>query len=188
MANLNKVLLIGNLTRNPELKYTPSGSAVCDFGIATNRTYTSNNEKKEEVCFVDISVWGKQAESCSQYLQKGSPVFIEGRLKLDQWLDKDTQKQRSRLTVVAERVQFLSSKDGQNFQAPQQPQGQQPYNPDAMSADYGNPPHPQAESDYQKTLDFQKQHASGQPPQQMPPQQPNFTDRNGNPDDVPFDF
>jgi single-strand DNA-binding protein len=109
MASFNKVLLMGNLTREPEIRYTPSGAAVCEFGMAINRTYTSNNEKKEEVCFVDINVWGKQAETCSRYLQKGSPLFVEGRLQLDQWNDKETGKSRSKLRVVAERTQFLGS-------------------------------------------------------------------------------
>ena len=109
MASLNKVLLIGNLTRDPEVRYTPSGAAVCEFGMAMNRTYTSNNEKKEEVCYVDINVWGRQAEACNKYLQKGSSLFVEGRLHLDQWNDKETGKSRSRLRVVAERTQFLGS-------------------------------------------------------------------------------
>ena len=112
MASFNKVLLMGNLTKDPELRYTPNGSAVADFGLAINRTYTSNGEKKEETCFVEINVWGKQAESTSKYLQKGSPAFIEGRLQLDQWDDKETGKARSRLKVVAERVQFLGSPKG----------------------------------------------------------------------------
>jgi single-strand DNA-binding protein len=146
MASLNKVFLIGNLTRDPELRYTPSGSAVCEFGMAMNRVYTSNNERKEEVCFVDVNVWGRQAESCDKYLKKGDPLFVEGRLHLDQWTDKETQKQRSRLRVVAERTQFLGSpgrssemgndfqqNDGGGFnrgasfsQQQQQPQQQQP--------------------------------------------------------------
>jgi len=109
MAYLNKVLLIGNLTKDPELRYTPNGTAVCDFRIAVNRVYTTNNEKKEETCFIDINVWGRQAESVSKYLQKGSSAFIEGRLQLDQWEDRETGKARSRMRVVAERVQFLNS-------------------------------------------------------------------------------
>jgi len=109
MASLNKVFLIGNLTRDPELRYTNSGASVCEFGMAINRTYTVNDEKKDEVCYVDINVWGKQAESCNTYLQKGSPVFIEGRLQLDQWTDKESGKQRSRLRIIGERVQFLST-------------------------------------------------------------------------------
>jgi len=112
MASLNKVFLMGNLTKDPELRYTPNGSAVTDFGLAINRTYTSNGEKKEETCFVDINVWGKQAESTSKYLHKGSPAFIEGRLQLDQWEDKETGRARSRLRVVAERIQFLGSPKG----------------------------------------------------------------------------
>jgi single-strand DNA-binding protein len=109
MASLNKVLLMGNLTRDPELRYTQSGSAVCELGMAINRTYMSNNEKKEDVCFVDVNVWGRQAESCSRYLKKGSPLFVEGRLNFDQWNDKETGKSRSKLRVVAERTQFLGS-------------------------------------------------------------------------------
>lgn len=113
MAALNKVMLIGNLTRNPELRFTPSGSAVTDFTLAVNRTYTSNGEKKEEVCFVDIVAWGKQAETISKYLQKGSPMYLEGRLQLDRWEDKETQQKRSKMRVVAENFQFLGGpKDG----------------------------------------------------------------------------
>jgi single-strand DNA-binding protein len=109
MAYLNKVLLIGNLTKDPELRYTASGTAVCDFSLAVNRVYTSNGEKKEETCFIDINVWGRQAESVSKYLHKGSSAFIEGRLQLDQWEDKETRQKRSRIKVVADRVQFLNS-------------------------------------------------------------------------------
>lgn len=138
MASLNKVFLIGNLTRNPEVRYTNSGSAVCEFGLAINRTYVSNGVNKDETCFVDISVWGAQAESCGRYLQKGAPVFVEGRLKFDQWQDKESGKSRSKLRIVGERVQFLGSpgrKDNfdadsnssgynqqqENVQAPQSP-------------------------------------------------------------------
>ena len=108
MASLNKVLLIGNVTRDPEIRYTPGGSAVSTLGIATNRKFTtSGGEEREEVCFVDIDVWGKQAESCHANLRKGAPIFVEGRLKFDQWDDRDTGRKRSRLLVTAERVQFL---------------------------------------------------------------------------------
>ncbi len=106
MASFNKVLLMGNLTRDPELRYVPSGTAVASFGLAMNRTYTTQTgEKKEEVCFVTVIVWGKQAESCSQYLNKGSQVFVEGRLSSRSW-EQEGQK-RSVLEVRAERVQFL---------------------------------------------------------------------------------
>ena len=110
MASLNKVLLMGNLTRDPQLRYTTSGLAVCELGLAMNRRYTtSQGEDREETCFVDIEVWAKQAEACGNNLHKGSPVLVEGRLKLDQWEDRQTGQRRSRLRVSAERVQFLGS-------------------------------------------------------------------------------
>jgi len=112
MANLNKVFLIGNLTRDPELRYIPSGAAVADIGIAVNRSFTKKDgEKSEETLFVKVVVWGKQAESSAKYLSKGRPVFIEGRLQSRSWEDKDGQK-RSTMEVVAERVQFLGSAQG----------------------------------------------------------------------------
>ena len=112
MASLNKVLLIGNLTRDPELRYLTGGnSAVCEFGIAINRRFMqASGQEKDETCFLEIVVWGKQAETCSRFLQKGSTIFIEGRLVYDQWTEKDTQKKRSRVRVTAERVQFLSGR------------------------------------------------------------------------------
>ncbi len=113
MASLNKVLLIGNLTRAPELRYTPGGSAVCEFGLAMNRKFSAGDGKdRDETCFVDIVVWGKQAENCNRYLEKGSSAFIEGRLNYDQWQDKESGAKRSRLRVVAERVQFLGRAGG----------------------------------------------------------------------------
>lgn len=106
MASLNKVLLIGRCTRDPEKRSTPSGMVVVELGLAVNRRFkSSSGEDREEVCFVDVTVWGKTAELCAESLRKGSPVFVEGRLKLDQW-EKDGQK-RSKMGVVAENVQFL---------------------------------------------------------------------------------
>lgn len=107
MASLNKVFLMGNLTRDPELRYTPSGMAVCKLGLAVGRRYRdkNSNEMKEETCFVDITVWGKTGENCSQYLAKGRPVLIEGRLRYSTW-ETEGQK-RSKLEVVAENVQFM---------------------------------------------------------------------------------
>ena len=106
-ASLNKVLLIGNLTRDPELRYVPSGTAVATFTIAVNRVYTSQaGEKKEEVAFIKIVVWGRRAEVCGEYLSKGSPVFIEGRLQSRSWEGQDGQK-RSTTEVIADNVQFL---------------------------------------------------------------------------------
>ena len=108
-ANLNKTMLIGNLTRDVELKYTTSGAAVANFGLAVNRTYTnSDGEKVDDVCFVDVVAWNKLAEICGDYLSKGRPVFIEGRLQMDNWEDADGKK-RSKLKVVAQNIQFLSS-------------------------------------------------------------------------------
>ena len=106
MASLNKVMLIGNLTRDPEKRFTPSGMAVSDVNLAMNRRYkASNGEWKEEACFVTVELWGKTAENVVEYKRKGDPLFVEGRLKLDQW-EKDGQK-HSRLKVVADNIQFL---------------------------------------------------------------------------------
>jgi len=109
MANLNKVFLIGNLTRDPELRYTPGGTAVANLGIAVNRRFKdSSGELKEEVCFLTVTVWDKQAEACCQYLKKGRPVFVEGVLQSRFWETSDGQK-RSAIDVRAERVQFLGN-------------------------------------------------------------------------------
>lgn len=112
MASVNKVILIGNLTRDIELKSLPSGSAIAQIGLAVNREWKDKDgEKKEEVTFVDCEAWGKTAEVMAKYLAKGRPVFIEGRLKLDQWEDKDGSK-RSKIKVVVESFQFLGSGKG----------------------------------------------------------------------------
>ena len=112
MASLNKVLLIGNLTRDPELRYIPSGSAVTSFTVASNRVYkTQTGEKKEEVSFVRVVVWGRMAEVCNDYLKKGRPVFVEGRLQSRSWDGPDGQK-RSALEVIAQNVQFLNAGTG----------------------------------------------------------------------------
>ncbi|MCF6157804.1 MAG: single-stranded DNA-binding protein [wastewater metagenome] len=107
MASLNKVFLMGNLTRDPELRYTPAGLAVASFGIAVNSVRTAKNgEKKEEVCFVDISIFGRRAEVIGEYFSKGNPIFIEGRLKYEQWETKDGQK-RNTLRVIADNFEFI---------------------------------------------------------------------------------
>ena len=107
MANLNKVFLIGNLTRDPELRYTPAGVAVSNLGLAVNRRFRDKTgELKEDVCFLTVTVWDKQAEACCQHLQKGSPVFVEGVLQSRSWETSEGQK-RSTIDVRAERVQFL---------------------------------------------------------------------------------
>jgi len=113
MASFNKVILVGNLTRDPELRYTPKGTAIAKIGVAVNRVWTNEaGEKKEEVTFVDVDVFGRTAENVGQYMRKGRPILIEGRLRLDQWDDKQTGQKKSRLGVVAETVQFLGSAPG----------------------------------------------------------------------------
>jgi len=110
MANFNKVILAGNLTRDPELRYTPKGMAIAKFGLAINRNWkTESGETKEEVTFVDVDAFGRQAETIAQYMKKGSPFLMEGRLRLDQWDDKQTGQKRSRLGVVLEGFQFLGT-------------------------------------------------------------------------------
>ncbi len=121
-ASLNKVFLMGNLTRDPELRYVPSGTAVANFTVAVNRPYKDTaGEKKEEVSFIRVVVWGKMAEICGEYLSKGRPVMVEGRLKSRSWEDQSGQK-RSALDVVAMNVQFLGSK-GDKRQTSAAPQG-----------------------------------------------------------------
>lgn len=111
MPGYNKVILIGNLTRDPELRYTPKGVAIAKLGLAVNRSWrdTTTGEMKEEVTFVDVDAFGKQAETLGQYMRKGSPLMVEGRLRLDTWEDKQTNQKRSRLGVVLEGFQFLDS-------------------------------------------------------------------------------
>ncbi|MCB1064210.1 MAG: single-stranded DNA-binding protein [Verrucomicrobiae bacterium] len=112
MASLNKVMLIGNLTRDPEVRYTPKGTAVTDIGLAVNRNYTTDNgEKREETTFVDVTLWGRQAEIAGQYMKKGRPIYIEGRLQMDTWQDKQTGQNRTRLKIVGDAFQFLGGKD-----------------------------------------------------------------------------
>src|SRR6266702_386755 len=119
MANFNKVILVGNLTRDPELRYTPKGLAIAKFGLAINRVWTNEaGEKKEEVTFVDVDVFGRTAENVGQYMRKGSPILIEGRLRLDQWDDKQTGQKRSKLGVVGETVQFLGAPRSSDSGAP----------------------------------------------------------------------
>lgn len=114
MANVNKVILIGNVTRDPEIKYTPKGTAVTELGLAVNRFVPASegNERREETTFIDVTLWGRQAEIASEYLKKGRPVYIEGRLQLDSWEDKQSGQKRSKLRVVGENLQLLGSRDG----------------------------------------------------------------------------
>lgn len=110
MASFNKVILAGNLTRDPELRYTPKGTAIARIGLALNRTYTTETgEKREEVTYVDVDAFGRQAEVLAQYMRKGRPLLVEGRLRLDQWEDKNTHQKQSKLRVVLESFSFLDS-------------------------------------------------------------------------------
>jgi single-strand DNA-binding protein len=111
MASFNKVILLGNLTRDPEVRYTPKGSAVCDLGIAVNRVYTTDSgERREEVTYVDVVLWARLAEIAGEYLKKGRPVFVEGRLQMDSWDDKQTGQKRTKLRVVGESMQLLGGR------------------------------------------------------------------------------
>ena len=113
MANLNRVLLIGNVTRDPELRYTPKGTPVTEIGVAINRVYTAaDDQKQQEVTFVEIEFWARLAEVAGQYLKKGRSVFVEGRLQLKSWDDKKSGQKRSRMIVVGENVQFLPDRTG----------------------------------------------------------------------------
>jgi single-strand DNA-binding protein len=135
MPNFNKVILAGNLTRDPELRYTPKGVAIAKLGLAINRNWTTETgEKKEETTFVDVDAFGRQAEVIGQYLKKGRPILIEGRLRLDQWDDKQTGQKRSRLGVVLEGFSFLDSGRGEGAPAPE------PSAPRATAAAAAPPP------------------------------------------------
>ncbi len=137
MASFNKVILMGNLTRDPEVRYTPSGTAVTDIGLAVNRYWFDKqaNERREETTFVDVTLWGRQAEVAGEYLAKGRPVLIEGRLHLDSWDDRETGQKRSKLKVIGETMQLLGSRgdggsgsgSGGGGGAPRPPSGGQSY-------------------------------------------------------------
>jgi len=126
MANLNKVFLMGNLTRDPELRFTPGGAPVCQFGMAINRKWTTREgEQRDETCFVEVAMWGRRGEVISEYLSKGQPIFVEGRLKFDTW--ESPNGRRSKLSVVAENFEFIGAPSG-GARAPKEPTGraQQP--------------------------------------------------------------
>ncbi|WP_417392019.1 single-stranded DNA-binding protein [Gimesia sp.] len=133
MASFNKVILVGNLTRDVELRQTPGGSAVCEIGLAVNRSWFNKNtqQREEDVTFIDVTLWGRTAEVARDYLSKGRSVLIEGRLQLDQWDDRETGQKRSKLKVVGENMTMLGSGNGGNGggqqQGYQQPQQNQQY-------------------------------------------------------------
>ncbi len=129
MTSFNKVILLGNLTRDPEVRYTPNGIAVASFAIAVNRKYKQGDETKEEVSYIDIVVFGKQAESCGQYINKGDSVLVEGRLQQRRWDDKESGQKRNKIEVVAQSVNFMPKRSssgqaagqGQSEPAPEPP-------------------------------------------------------------------
>lgn len=144
MAGYNKVILIGNLTRDPELRYTPQGVAIAKLALAVNRTWRNEaGESKEEVTFVDVDAFRRQAETLAQYLKKGSPLMVEGRLKLDQWDDKQTGQKRSRLGVVLEGFQFLGGGNRGEGAAEAPVKRSTPAAPKAESPDADAPPPPE---------------------------------------------
>ena len=173
MANLNKVMLIGNLTRDPEIRYTPKGTALTEVGLAINRRYTAENgEKREETTFVDVTMWGRTAELAEQYLKKGRPVYIEGRLQLDTWDDKQTGQKRSKLRVVCEEMQFLGSREG----GPGGSGG-------SGGGDYDGPSEPSEPRPTSRPA--QQQRPSSQRPS-APPKAPADPDLDVEGDDIPF--
>ena len=142
MANLNRVILAGRLTRDPEVRYTSSGTAVADLGFAVSDSYKNKaGEWIEQSCFVDIVVWGRQAETCGEYLKKGSPALVEGRLQFDQWESQQGEK-RNKLRVRADRVQFLPSGSRQEGDP-----GAGHHDPGAAPAGGGDMPPPQDDED-----------------------------------------
>lgn len=185
MANLNKVMLMGNLTRDPALKYLPSQTAVAEFAIATNRKFKdAQGGEREEVTFVDVTAFGRTAEVINQYFTKGKPIFIEGRLKYDSWEDKNGGGKRSKLTVVIDNFQFIGGRDG--------PGGagggggeRSGGGYDDSSQDAGGPPpaRPMARGPAATNT----RPPQGRPaPQQQKPQQPFGDEQQFNDDDIPF--
>jgi len=154
MANLNKVMLIGNLTRDPELRVTPKGTAICQFSLAVNRKFRDEaGADREEVTYVDIEAWGKSGENIAKYCSKGRPLFVEGRLRLDQWEDKNTKEKRSRMKVVCDNFQFLGS--GRSDGAPGAEGGEAPrYNSPAPRASAARPPAPAAQENLDDDVPF----------------------------------
>lgn len=150
MPSLNEVRLIGNLTRDPELRTTPTGQTVCNFGVAVNEVYSQNGEKKESTIFVDCACWAKTAENVAKYLHKGSLAFVGGKLRFESWEDRNSGQKRSKLTVTAMQVQFLDRRREDNGRQQMRNQappatvtagmGRQPWQNDAPPRDIGEPP------------------------------------------------
>ena len=154
MANFNKVILAGNLTRDPELRYTPKGTAIASFGLAINRKWKSETgEMKEEVTFVDVDAFGRQAEVVAQYMKKGRPFLVEGRLKLDQWEDKNTHQKQSKLKVVLEGFSFIDTKGTDGGALPDAPRAR-PAAATTTATDAPAPAEPEAPEPEQDDVPF----------------------------------
>ena len=144
MASFNKIILMGNLTRDPELRYTPKGTAVAKLGLAVNRTWkTETGETKEDVLFIDVEAFSRQAETIGQYLKKGSPILVEGRLRMDTWDDKQTNQKRTKILVTAENVRFLGSGQSREGGAPVAARAKQPAAPPAAAPEAVEEPPPE---------------------------------------------
>jgi len=161
MASLNKVMIMGNLTRDPEVRYTPKGQAVVDIGLAVNRRYKVENETREEVTFIDVTFWGRSAEIISQYMKKGRPLYVEGRLQLDSWEDKATGQKKSRLKVIGDEFQFLGGRDGapggggspDDDDAPAPPRSSRPPQQNSQRSSGNSAPASRPPQDYPAGLD-----------------------------------
>ncbi len=181
MGDFNKVMILGRLTRDPEVRYTPSGTPVCDIGIAVGRRVgggDSGTERREETTYVDVTLWRRQAELAGQYLSKGREIFVEGRLEMDSWEDKASGQKRTKLKVVCENMQFIGGNGGGSGGGAPQQQQQRPaaYQDDGYGG--GNAPQ-QAQPAYQQQAPQQR------PPQQSAPEQPQF-EPEVEEDDIPF--
>ena len=187
MASFNKVIIVGNLTRDPEVRFIPSGSAVCDISLAVNSQWTDkrSNERKEEVTFVEVTLWGRTAEIAGEYLAKGRPVLIEGRLQQDSWEDKETGQKRSKLKVVAESMQLLGSRDGGGSGAVGAPSaGGAAGNP--ASRGPARPAAAQARTSPQRNDDSRVNESSHESDSYRSPDQAFYDDMPSAGDDVPF--
>jgi single-strand DNA-binding protein len=161
MASLNKVMIMGNLTRDPEVRYTPKGQAVVDIGLAVNRRYKVENETREEVTFIDVTFWGRSAEIIGQYMKKGRPLYVEGRLQLDSWEDKATGQKKSRLKVIGDEFQFLGGRDGapggggspDDDDAPPPPRSSRPPQQNSQRSSGNSAPASRPPQDYPAGLD-----------------------------------
>jgi single-strand DNA-binding protein len=182
MASFNRVILLGNLTRDPQLKYLPSQTAVAEFGLAMNRKFrTQQGEDREEVTFVDCAAFAKTGELINQYFTKGKPIFIEGRLKYDSWEDKQGGGKRSKLTVVVENFQFVGGRDGAGGGGGG---GGGPSYDDADTGGGGSPP-PQQRRPMQNRGP-QQGGSPQRPPQQQQPEPPFSENQEFKDDDIPF--